>query len=142
MEDKLQKYFTMLRYFAHVLMNKLISNGVELKYDLKVSQLRAIAAFKEERSYTMNALAQSAMVRLPNMTRMVDSLIKDDIAVREKSIEDRRKVMVRLTPKGKKIRTQFLANRRATALSIFSMLSEKDKKELMRCLEKACTILQ
>ncbi len=123
-------------------MNRLISNGVELKYDLKVSQLRAKAAFKEERSYTMNALAQSAMVRLPNMTRMFDSLITDDIAVREKSIEDRRKVMVRLTPKGKKIRTQFLANRRATALSIFSMLSEKDKKELMQCLEKACTILQ
>jgi DNA-binding MarR family transcriptional regulator len=82
------------------------------------------------------------MVRLPNMTRMIDSLIKDEIAVREKSVEDRRKVMVKLTAKGTEIRTQFMANRRESALSIFSMLSEKDKKELMECLEKACTILQ
>jgi len=133
MEDKLQKYFTMLRYFAHVLMNRLISNGVEIKYDLKVSQLRAIAAFKEESSYTMNALAQSAMVRLPNMTRMVDSLIKDDIAVREKSIEDRRKVMVRLTPKGKNIRTQFMAIRRANDKSTLSPLLEKDKNKIKQC---------
>ncbi len=142
MEEKLHKYFTTLRYFGHVLMNKLLSNGRGVKYDFKISQLKALAAFKEDYPYTMNALAENAMVKLPNMTRMVDSLIKDGIAERGKSDQDRRKVLVRLTAKGKRIRTQFLANRRQAALSVFSMLSEKDKRELMTCLDKACKILE
>jgi DNA-binding MarR family transcriptional regulator len=76
------------------------------------------------------------------MTTMVDKLIDEGFAERKRDGADRRKVVVSLTPKGKKIRAQFLANRRKAAHSIFSKLTEKDRKELLTSLDKVCTILE
>jgi DNA-binding MarR family transcriptional regulator len=142
MEDKLNKYFSTLRHFSNAFMNRIANNGRGIEFNLKLSQLKAIAAFKDDLAHSMNVLADNAMVKLPNMTTMVDSLTKDGIAVREKSETDRRKVLVRLTPKGKKIRAQFIANRRKAAVSIFSSLSENDKNELLNSLDKVCKILE
>jgi DNA-binding MarR family transcriptional regulator len=142
MEDRINNYFTTLRRFSHILLNKLASDDSETSCDLKLSQLKAIAAFKDDRAFSMNELAKSGMIKLPNMTTMVDSLINDGIAERERDESDRRRVLVRLTPKGREIRTKFLANRRKTATAIFSSLSEKKKNELLDSLEKVCTILE
>lgn len=141
MEDKLSKYFATLRNFSNIFLNRLMQNSRGMEKDLKFSQLKAISAFRDDNPHSMNDLAKNAMVKLPNMTTMIDSLIKDGIAEREKSEVDRRKVFVRLTPKGGKIWNQFLANRRKTALSIFSNLSEKDKKTLMNSLDQVCSII-
>ena len=142
MEDKLDYYFTALRRFSHIVLNKLASDDSGMNYDLKLSQLKSIAAFKDDRAFSMNELAKNGMIKLPNMTIIVDSLIKDGIAERERDESDRRRVLVRLTPKGKKIRTQFLANRRKTAVSIFSGLSEEKRNELLESLEKVCKIME
>jgi DNA-binding MarR family transcriptional regulator len=115
---------------------------MDMNIDLRLSQIKAIAAFNENRPFCMNELANNSMVKLPNMTTMVNSLIKDGFAERLGKSSDRRKVMVCLTPMGEKIRAQFLANRRKTALSIFSNLNEKEKKELITALNKVCILLE
>jgi DNA-binding MarR family transcriptional regulator len=90
----------------------------------------------------MKELANNIGVKLTNMTMMVDNLIKDGMVVRDRDESDRRKVMVRLTPKGKKIRDKFLAQRRKGAKTIFADLDDQDKKDLLACLDRACSILQ
>jgi DNA-binding MarR family transcriptional regulator len=75
------------------------------------------------------------------MTMMIDSLIKEGIAERDRDETDRRKVMVRLTVKGEKIRAAFLAHRRKVAKSIFSHLTENDKQQLLGSLDMVCKIL-
>ena len=142
MEDQLDKYFTTLRRFSHVLMGKLLTDGSGPKLDLKFSQLRAMSAFKEDRAFTMKELADNGMIKLPNMTTMVDSLIKDGIAERQRDEEDRRKVFVRLTPKGKKLRDALLENKRRTAMSIFSRLTDENKEKLLAGLDDVCRILE
>ena len=141
MEDRINNYFTTLRRFSHVLLNKLADNG-GMDCDLKLSQLKAIAAFQGDQAFSMNELAKNGMIKLPNMTTIVDSFIKDGLAERERDESDRRRVLVRLTPKGKKVRTEFLANRRKTAMLIFSGLSDEKKNELLESLEKVCRILE
>jgi len=141
MDDQIEKYFSTLRKFSRILMGK-ITNGSGPKMDFKFSQLKAVAAFKEERAFTMNELADNSLIRRPNMTAVVDSLIKDGIVRRERDRNDRRKVYVRLTPKGNKLRDKFLASRRSITLSIFSKLSEKNKVELVHSLNKVCRILE
>jgi DNA-binding MarR family transcriptional regulator len=89
----------------------------------------------------MKELAENVDVKLSNMTMMVDSLIKDGIAQRDRDEADRRKVMVRLTPLGEKIRAQFRSHRRKVAKSIFSHLTEDDKQALLASLDNACKIL-
>jgi len=141
MEQKLNNYFATLRNFSRIFMQDLVSDGKSIKSDLKLSQIKAIAAFKDKNYFSMKELAGNIGVKLSNMTMMVDSLIKDGMVERGRDESDRRKVIVRLTPKGKKIRDKFLAQRRKVAKSVFANLNNKDKNELLKSLDKACHIL-
>ena len=141
MEDKLNQYFSSLRSFSNIFIHKLVSNGNFKDYELKLSQMRALSAFKDDRPFLMKELAHNCGVKLSNMTIMIDNLIEEGFAERKRDMSDRRKVLVSLTPKGRKIRRQFLKNRRIAASSIFSKLSDKDKNELLSSLDKVCNIL-
>jgi len=142
MEDKLNNYFTTLRNFSRLFMQNVADDVKSIKSDLRLSQMRAIAAFKDKNCFSMKELANNIGVNLPTMTMMIDSLIKDGMAERDRDKSDRRKVIVRLTAQGIKTKATFLAQRRKTAQSIFSGLKEQDKQELLHCLEGACRILE
>jgi DNA-binding MarR family transcriptional regulator len=90
----------------------------------------------------MKKLAGNIGVKMPNMTMMVDSLIKEGIAERDRDKEDRRKVIVRLTKKGKRVRSDFLEYRHKIAQSLFSKLNKEDKNELLNSLSSVCKILE
>lgn len=142
MEEKLNQYFSTLRKVSHILLNKFVRDSGVADCELKLSQMRALSAFKDKHPLLMKELANNSGVKISNMTTMIDDLIKEGFAKRERDESDRRKVLVYLTPKGKKIRAQYLASRRKTARSIFSKLSEKDKKELLTSFDKVCKILE
>ena len=80
-------------------------------------------------------------VKLSNMTMMIDNLITEGMAVRDRDGQDRRKVMVRLTPGGEKVRSVFLAHRRKVAKNVFSQLTEEDREKLLNSMDTACNIL-
>lgn len=142
MEDKLDLYFTTLRNFSRLFMQNVVDDGKSIKSDLRLSQIRAIAAFKDKNCLSMKELANNIGVNLPTMTMMINSLIKDGMAERDRDASDRRKVIVCLTAQGKKIKARFMAQRRKTAQSIFSSLNRDDKEKLIKCLGSACRILE
>ena len=142
MEQKLNNYFATLRNFSRIFMQDVVSDGKSINPDLKLSQIKAIAAFQDKNCFSMKELANNIGVKLSNMTMMVDSLIKDGMVERDRDESDRRRVMVRLTPKGIKIRNKFLAQRRKVAKSIFTNLNDQDINELLKSLDKACRILE
>ncbi len=142
MDELLDKYITTLKKSSQILRGKFINCGNGPKLDLKFSQLKAISTFNEERSFTLKELAGNGNIKLSNMSRMVNDLISEGIAERKNSEIDRRNVFVCLTPKGKEIRKAFLENKRRSALSILSSLTEENKSELLSSLDKACRILE
>ena len=142
MEEKLNNYFVILRNFSRIFMQNAVDNGKSINSDLKLSQIRAIAAFRSKDCLSMKELANNIGVKLSNMTMMIDRLIQDEMAKRNRDESDRRKVIVSLTPKGKKIRAKFLAQRRKVAKSIFANLNNQDKNELLESLDKACHLLE
>jgi len=141
MEEELNKYMRILRNFGRIYTEKVADGSTNIKSDLRVSQIKALFSFKDESCLSMKELAENVDVKLSNMTMMVDSLIRDGIAERDRDETDRRKVMVRLTPLGEKIRARFRSHRRKVAKSIFSHLTEDDKKALLASLDSACKIL-
>ncbi|MCX5894510.1 MAG: MarR family transcriptional regulator [Proteobacteria bacterium] len=141
MEEELNRYMRILRNFGRIYTQKIASGSSNIKSDLRVSQIKALFAFKDAHCLSMKELAENVGVKLSNMTMMIDTLIKDGIAERDRDDSDRRKVMVRLTPQGEKIRAQFLAHRRKVAKSIFSHLTEEDKQKLLNSFETVCNIL-
>jgi DNA-binding MarR family transcriptional regulator len=141
MEEQLRHYMQVMRNFGNVYTKKVADGIGNIKSDLRVSQMRALFAFKDTHCLSMKELAANAGVKISNMTMMVDRLIAEGMAARDRDGNDRRKVMVRLTPEGDKIRSAFLAHRRKVARNAFSHLSEDDKEKLLSSLDTACKIL-
>lgn len=141
-EEKLVEYLTVLRDFARIYTQKIISGNPKLLTDLKLSQVKALYAFRDKDRLSMKELASIVGVKLPNMTMMIDSLAREGVVERERDGNDRRKVNVWLTPKGKKLRESFFAQRHRVARSIFENIEPVDRTELLNSLGNVCRILE
>ena len=90
----------------------------------------------------MSKLADNIGAKLPSMTMMIDNLAEEGLVERARDAKDRRKVIVRLTDKGRKIREEFLEQRNQIAEQLFAKLSKDDEQELMSLLARVCDILE
>ena len=79
MEEKLNSYFATLRNFSRIFMHHVVDDGRSVMPDLKLSQIKAIAAFQDESCFSMKELANNIGVKLTTMTMMVDNLIRDGL---------------------------------------------------------------
>ena len=128
--------------FEHIYTQKIDIDGTILKADLRESQIKVLFAFDDGHCFSMKELADNLGVRPSNMTRIIDSLIKDGIVEEGKDDKDRRQVKVHLTPHGEKIRAQFVAHQHKVAETIYVRLNDKDKVTLLNSLDTACKILK
>lgn len=140
MEEKLFKYLTFLRDFSRVYTQQIMEGHIPLNSDLKLSQLKALYAFRDKDCITMKEFALNLGVKFPNMTMIVDGLEHEGIVDRERGHEDRRKVFVSLTARGKEIRNSFLEQRGRIAEDIFSNITEQERDLLLESLENVCRI--
>lgn len=141
-EEKLLEYMSVLRNFGRIYTQKIICGNPKLKTDLKLSQIKALSAFRDRDRLSMKELAEIVGVKLPSMTMMIDGLEKEGVVERERDLEDRRKVYVWLTSKGKKVRGNFLTQRHRIARGIFQRVEAADKAELLSSLGNVCRILE
>ncbi len=142
MEQDLIEYLNALRNFGSIYTRMIINGSAKSKIDSKMSMIRGLYAFRDRDSLTMKELADNIRVKLPNMTLIVDGLIKEGLVERDRAEDDRRKVIVKLTSYGQTVREEFLMNRHIIANNIFSRLDRKDKEELSWALQKACDIFE
>ena len=69
--------------------------------DLTVRQFTAfLSVYMDETTYTVSSLAELLHIARPAVTRIMDRLIEFDLMAREEDREDRRRVLVRHTPRG------------------------------------------
>ena len=87
---------------------------------------------------TVSALAAVEQVRVPTMTRLVQGLEADGLVAYAHDAKDRRKVIVRATPRGEKLLKAGQA-RRVGALA--ARLAKLDDNE-MDCLDRAATLIE
>jgi DNA-binding MarR family transcriptional regulator len=103
---------------------------------LTLAQYQLITAFAEHDEMTVGELALAGGVAPPTATRMLTTLEREGIAERHACDEDRRRVNVRLTPKGRKV----LAAKRALIAEkqemIFSMLSPAEREQAQHILRR------
>jgi DNA-binding MarR family transcriptional regulator len=109
---------------------------------ISVSQLKALAAFHEDREYSMSELSRNALVKMPSMTEMVDRMEAAGILERVRDSGDRRVVNVSLTERGKKIHQEFIERRRRELSAVFSRMDDADQEELLKALRTVSTLLQ
>jgi DNA-binding MarR family transcriptional regulator len=124
--------------FQQMVMN---SKGL-MGFPVNSSQLKAMAAFHEDRQYSMGELCKIANVKMPSMTEIVDRLEAEGFVERVRDTEDRRVVKVQLTDAGKKAHSGILHTREQELQNIFGCLDAKDRLRLVKALRTVSSTMK
>ncbi|MDI6766779.1 MAG: MarR family transcriptional regulator [Bacteroidota bacterium] len=84
----------------------------------------------------LSILSKKMLVSSGNMTCVVDNLEDEHLVERMPSREDRRAILVQLTPKGKKIFDEIFIKHADFITNITGVLTEKEQETLSQLLKK------
>jgi DNA-binding MarR family transcriptional regulator len=141
-DDFEKKIMEVKDFYIEFFKKTLVMNGKESDSDFTLSEIKALAAFRGDKNYTMGELSNNAQVAMPSMTEMIDKLEGHGMAERYRDANDRRVVKVRLTPKGKKLRKEFMQKRLKDMKELFGKLNKQELDELIASLRRARHILE
>lgn len=108
---------------------------------LSLSQYLLVAPLLDDDALPTGELAARAAVSAPSATRMIDGLERDGLVARAPSAEDRRVVLVSLTPTGRTAadrKRRFLAERR---MEVARSLSPAERVEAARILRRMAELV-
>ena len=104
-----------------------VRERLRVQFDVTLPQFDVMAALERKPDgMTMTELSRFLMVSNGNVTGIIDRLVTDKIVVRQAPADDRRAIIVRLTPRGLK---QFTAMAKAHETWVDGLLSEFDAGE-------------
>lgn len=104
-------------------------------YELTPSQFDLLTVLSEEGLIPLNRLSERLCCACSNVTGIVDRLERDSLVRRERSREDRRVILLGLTPKGKEL-LKSVPGRACCGIRLDHVLSKNEQSELRRILEK------
>ena len=110
--------------------------------ELSLSQYHLLEPLIDDERLATCELALAAGVSAPTATRMLSGLVREGLVERVPCVEDRRVVHVALTDDG---RTRVLAKRargEARRAEIFASLSEGERREAARLLERLAAAVE
>lgn len=84
----------------------------------------------------MSALASHMKVRLPTMSGMVDRMVKAQYLKRVNNNNDRRQIMIELTPKGQKFLNQFKSIITKRWEEVLKVLTDEEVREFHHIVVK------
>jgi len=102
--------------------------------DLTLAQLSILVTLLDQGPIRMTDLAAHERVRTPTTTVAIRRLEKVGLVKRSRDPSDLRAVLVDITPRGRAVHGESLANRRAALAAMLSQLSGSDLNTLMKAL--------
>ncbi len=99
------------------------------------ARARLLAALKCGGSARMSDLSDRLGVTPRNITKLVDGLESEGLVRREADPGDRRATIVGLTPNGETVTKESML-RNAATLELFAELSDRDRADFLRVLER------
>ncbi|WP_031731920.1 MarR family winged helix-turn-helix transcriptional regulator [Mycobacterium tuberculosis] len=125
---------------VHRALSKLISmlrrgdpNGAAAG-DLTLAQLSILVTLLDQGPIRMTDLAAHERVRTPTTTVAIRRLEKIGLVKRSRDPSDLRAVLVDITPQGRAVHGESLANRRAALAALLSQLPRSDLETLRKAL--------
>ena len=112
------------------------ANSHLLNHDLSLSQFSVLEALFHLGPLTQKQLGEKILKSKGNLTMVIDNLEKRGLAVRERSLKDRRNIHVNITPKGRDLMAQILPGHVEGIEKVFSVLSEEELQALSSLCRK------
>ncbi len=104
--------------------------------DVTICQCVVLQILSQNNNCKMSDLSEEVGVTLSNMTGMLDRLEKEDLAKRVPDPDDRRINRIKLTTKGENVVKKILSRKRKNLTTILSKLTDPEKSDLLRIMEK------
>jgi len=102
--------------------------------ELTLAQLSILVTLLDQGPIRMTDLAAHERVRTPTTTVAIRRLEKIGLVKRSRDPSDLRAVLVDITPRGRAVHSESLANRHAALAAMLSQLPESDLNTLMKAL--------
>ncbi|MDP7233841.1 MAG: MarR family transcriptional regulator [Alphaproteobacteria bacterium] len=96
----------------------------------------------QEDGLTQKELSNRVRIEAPTMVRTLDRMERDKLVVRKRSDADRRQIHIRLTAKGKALRSSLSSLSNQVDKVALSGLSKKDKEKLQALMGKVIKNLE
>ena len=110
--------------------------GVLASRMMTQSQFLVLISIHARGACAMSTLASHMKVQLPTMTGMVNRLVKAQYLKRVPNLEDRRQIMIDLTPKGRAFLKEFQAIISQRWVDVLKALTTQEVKEFHHIVEK------
>src|ERR1700760_4214552 len=110
------------------------SPSKETAGDLPLAQLSILFTLLDQGPIRMTDLAAHERVRTPTTTVAIRRLEKIGLVKRSRDPSDLRAVLVDITPRGRAVHAESLANRHAALAAMLSQLPDSDLNTLMKAL--------
>ena len=113
---------------------KATSGTVWMEIDLTIAQLRTLLILAEEGPLVIGHIAQRLGIGLSTGGHLVDRLVQAGLAERKEDVEDRRRTLARLTPKGEDLYARLL-NHPLQMQALIQKLDDTDLAALLQGLQ-------
>ena len=133
-EKALSKTLKRAYNIMHVTSNKIFKNS---KITVAQFDMMETILLSPEKGLSIQDISKKTVSLQPNTTRMVADLENAGLVERS-SGEDRRTVIVKVTPKGKSIVTDIQKPLMQSHFDQYQNLNEEEKHQLNELLEKIC----
>jgi DNA-binding MarR family transcriptional regulator len=129
-DDELHRTANLLHSAAVRLLRRVRAEDIGMDLDGPRASLLSIVAFRGP--LAMTRLAEVEQVSVPAITKTVSRLESQGLVTRERSDQDRRLVLVRVTPKGRELLEQGRAARVRGVADLLTGLSADDRRTVGR----------
>jgi DNA-binding MarR family transcriptional regulator len=102
-------------------------SAAELPYELTLPQLRALVMLDDDASVTVKALADRLGLQPSTTTRLADRLAAKDLIERTHGVQDRREVLLSLSPRGREVVDTAMGFRRRAVREILVSLTTSER---------------
>ena len=100
-----------------------------------MEQWRILKVLSDGRGHSMGELAEAVLLNHPTLTKMVDRMVSDSLVYRVQDDEDRRKVLMLISERGKALTQRLNSLAMSQEAHIAESYGNKATTELKRLLE-------
>jgi DNA-binding MarR family transcriptional regulator len=98
--------------------------------DCSVEQWRALVLRADGVSHSMSEVAEFALLAAPTLTRLVDRMVADNLAYRTADPQDRRRVLVHITRRGRALQKRLAGRIESSRAAILAEADPGDVAQL------------
>jgi len=140
LDAKLDEAIRIYRLFTGSIQTS--TTGAWLNLDLPIAQMRVLLILTlRHPTATVGMLGEELHIGLPAASRLVERLIREELVTRGEDPEDRRRILVRLSPRGEALMESIGGVMRDRMRSLLSQLPEDDLDALLRGLRALESII-